>query len=130
MAQGTAGTTAISTSVPVTSTSNSSADTNRSRALKIGLGVGIPVGLLCIGGLVFFGIWQRRVRRRRRSEQNGAGTQDQKEYAKPELPDEPVQVPVELDAYMVPPELVAGKGLRPELAGEQMVAELPQHGTS
>lgn len=136
------GNTASSTAVQSASTGNSNNNSNsnsnsqsnsnsttlsRSTSLKIGLGVGIPVGLLCVGGLLVFGIWQRRTRRR---EQDGSGPKHPAKYEKPELPDEPVQIPVELDAHSMPPELVAGKGLRPELAGREILAELPPRSPS
>lgn len=122
------GNTASSTAVQSASTGNSNSTTiSRSTSLKIGLGVGIPVGLVCVGGLLVFGVWQRRTRRRG---QDGSEPKHPGKYEKPELPDEPVQIPVELDAHSMPPELVAGKGLRPELAGHEIMAELPPRSPS
>lgn len=117
-------TSATSTPVQPTDAGNS-ASLSRSTSLKIGLGVGIPVGLLCVGGLLFFGILQRKKRRVGRRGQDGQAV-----YEKPELPNEPVQIPVELDAHTMPPELVAGKGLRPELGGNEIIAELPPRSPS
>lgn len=129
VAGNTASNTASSTPVQPTSSENNTHQ-SRSTNLKIGLGVGIPVGLLCVGGLLFFGVWQRRTRRLGRRGQDGSGTKGAATYEKPELPDEPVQIPVELDAHSLPPELVAGKGLRPELAGNEIMAELPPRSPS
>lgn len=118
-----AGITGSSTPVQPIETGNST-NQSRSTSLKIGLGVGIPVGLVCIGGLLTFGIWQRRTRRLEQTKQS-SGTKGPSMYEKPELPNEPVQIPIELDAHLMPPELVSGKGLRPELAGNEIMAELP-----
>lgn len=125
------GNTASSKVAQSTSTGNSNSTTrSRSTSLKIGLGVGIPVGLLCVGGLLSFGIWQRRTRLLGREGRESPEKAGPEFYEKPELPNEPVQVPVELDAHSMPPELIAGKGLKPELAGNEIMAELPSRNPS
>lgn len=118
LAQITAGNTASNT--PVLST-------NSSTSLKIGLGVGNPSGSIVRRSTLAF--------RDTPTASEAAGTNREGWLSnpilavciKPELPDEPVKARVELDACFELPELVAGKGLRPELAENQVVAELATH---
>lgn len=131
----TSGTGTGTSSLQATDTATGSVDSStasgvdRSKALKIGLGVVIPLALLCIGGLVFFTLWKRKTRRLERTKLDHSTTAGLDDYGKAELPNEPVQRPVELDAY-VHNELVAGKGQMAELAGQGITAELPNEESS
>ncbi|ROV96643.1 hypothetical protein VSDG_05638 [Cytospora chrysosperma] len=91
--------------------------------LKIGLGVGLPVAVLASGALIF--AWHIRRSKKRRGQK--LATDDNPEYRKPELPDDPVIMRAELETGRteLPAQILAA-----ELPEEGIMAELPEHPVS
>lgn len=101
-----------------TSATAEASNGNDSIALKVGLGVGIPAGISSIAVIVF--AWRIRRAKRQRTRDSKPG--QQQEYRKPELADDSIPIPVELDTPT--PELSA-QILETELPEEGIVAEIP-----